>query len=164
VGGAGQVGHVRVLDGSARAAAQAPRAAPPQATLDRGFADLGRQGVPQGQQVAQQGRQQSNFAQADAGEITTGADNFLLYKVITGGANRWLLSNSGRQFEGTGVEGDTIKLTWKLRYGAFAGFEGAPTCKVVFTFEGTNEGGVKTYKLAQARLDGWKGFLGNRLD
>src|SRR5262245_698231 len=34
-------------------------------------------------QVAPQGQQQSNFAQADAREITRVADNFLLHKIIT---------------------------------------------------------------------------------
>src|SRR5262245_1492825 len=155
-GGAAPAGHVPVLGTSAPGATQAPRAALPRAQLDRVFADLGHQGLPQGQQ--------SPSVQADSQHVQDVAEQILKEKIIDGSKNRWLFVGASRA--GMEVQGDQIKVRFQVAYGFIRGIEGYPMCEVEFTFQGKNTGGVKRYDLVGAGLRDWNGFtfVGNQFE
>jgi hypothetical protein len=134
--GAPQLGQVRLLDGPAVGAAQAPTAELPQS-------------MPQGQQ-------QSPFVQSDINRLTE-VSRTNLNSMINRGANVWGLTTNVKGSTSE-VDGNRITITFHLEHATLAA--GNQQCHVKFIFEGKNLGGVKEYNLVGAGLHDWKGAFG----
>lgn len=110
-------------------------------------------GAPASQAASQaQGGLHRDYLFGDTQTLIERGQQFLRDTVI-GGFDRWGLHRNV-QFDSKQVDGDKVKLTFKVVYGV----QGDSTCKIDLTFEGKDTGNVRAYTLSAAALRDWEGL------